>query len=125
MDIKDLEKLKTKIEENHQSSIATIDRVLEKMREAASRPVAVSQAPRLEERMSRIVERIITNYVGNFEVFDVARKYNEMTGKTASDHVRKEISNCINKLRHRNPAEIDVVEAGKGSRSGIYKMRAN
>jgi len=125
MHISDLENLKAEMEKNHKASIDAIERVLEKMRDAARGSAAVVQVPRLEERMSVIIERIITKHVGNFAICDVARKYQELTGKRASVNVRKEISNCINKLKHRNPPEIDEVQAGRGSRSGIYKLRKN
>jgi len=119
MHISDLENLKAEMEKNHKASIDAIERVL------ARGSAAVVQVPRLEERMSVIIERIITKHVGNFAICDVARKYQELTGKRASVNVRKEISNCINKLKHRNPPEIDEVQAGRGSRSGIYKLRKN
>src|ERR1017187_2451227 len=125
MNINDLEKLKAEMERNHNSSIESTERVLKKIREAANTPASIVQTPRFKERMPVIVEKIIINYVGNFQISDVARKYRELTGRTTSDNVRNEISNCINKLKHRNPPEIDVVQAGKGSRSGIYTMRTN
>lgn len=125
MDINDIEKLKEELDKNNKANIAAVERVLERMREATNRPAAVIQTPRLGEKMPIIIERIIKNHGGNFAICDVAHKYKETTGKWASDTVRKEISNCINKLKHRNPAEIDVVQAGRGSRSGVYKMRTS
>lgn len=123
MNVNDLEELKIELEKNHKANMTVIERLLGKMREATTRPVALVQAPQLKEKLSQIVERIITSFIGDFEIADISRKYTEMTGRQSSANVRKVISNVINKLRHRKPPEIDVVVGGEGSRSGIYKMR--
>jgi hypothetical protein len=126
MNINDLEKLKTELENSHKANMAAVEQLLGKMRETLTKPASsIIQAPRREERMSEIVERAITNFAGNFNVASISRKYAEITARQASRSVRREISSCINKLKHRNPPEIIEVEKGKGSRSGIYKMRTN
>ena len=126
MNINELEKLKTEMEKNHKANIAAIDHVLLKLHEEAKKPATVVHIPWSGERMSKIVERIIANFVGNFEIYDISCKYEEETGgRVAGPNVRREISNVINKLKHRKPPEIIVVQPGKGSRSGIYAIKTN
>jgi glutamyl-tRNA reductase len=125
MNLSDIEKLKATLENNHKANMAAIERFRAKMQEAATRSMLLARAPQLKEKMSKIVDRIITSWVGNFEIADISRKYTETTGRQSSANIRREISNCINKLKHRNPPEIIEVKKGEGSRSGIYKMSAN
>jgi hypothetical protein len=108
------------LENNHKSNMAFIERLIAKIRETATQPFPLT--PRHEERMSHVVERAITGFVGNFNITSIAHKYTEMTGKKCGEHVRRYISDCINKLRHRNPPEIHVVTEGRGSRSGVYRV---
>ena len=82
MNINDLEKLKAELENNHKANMAIVERLLGKVREAATKPAtSIIQAPRLEERMSHIVERTITSFIGNFNITSISRKYTETTGR--------------------------------------------
>jgi hypothetical protein len=125
----DLEKLKAEIEDNHKADMAAIHQLLSiygEKRQETTRILASSvEAHRPKQRMSQRVEEIIKSYGDNFSISDICLKFAEKEGRKASWPVRLAISQVINKLRHRNPPQIDVVQGGKGSRSGIYKIRTN
>jgi hypothetical protein len=125
MDKNDLEKLKIEIEKNHRANIAAIERLLGKTRETAPMVTTLVQTDRPKESLSQIVDRIIKNSDDNFSISDICRKFKAETRRNPSSNIRLLVSQAINKLRHRNPPEIDVVIEGKGSRSGIYKIRTN
>lgn len=131
MKINELEILKLEMMRNHAANIKAIDRLLGKMRESTTTsPLQlVLFKPAVKAEM---VEQIIKNTPEEFCIFDIRLKlekeiekrggYLNPSGVTANRNI---VSQVINKLRHRDPPEIEVVEAGRGSRSGIYKRRDN
>jgi hypothetical protein len=55
--------------------------------------------------------------------FDNALENKNATSKVANAGIRIGIGNVTNKLGHRNPPEIIVIEQGRGSRSGVHKLK--
>jgi hypothetical protein len=120
-----LKKLKSEIENNYIADIAAINQLLardcETRQEISKTLEKFVEASRPHKRPSQIVEEIIQNESGDFNISSICFKYSQETGRKANVNIRSLISQAINKLKHRNPPEIIEVEKGRGSRSGTYR----
>jgi hypothetical protein len=122
----DLERLKAEIERNYKADIAAVDQLLTKFnqtRQDLDRKLIESvEASRPRKRPSEIVEAILIRSGGEkFDVSSILWKFREQTGKPDTRARARIVSQVINKLRQRNPPEIEAVEQGRGSRSGVYR----
>ncbi len=126
----DLEVLKRELKANHDKNIAVVDRLLARIPESRA-PVSLVPALQLKHRDKvKLVEQIIRSTQDNFCIFDIRQKlekeiearggYLSPGGTTANRNI---VAQVINKLRHRQPPEIEVVQMGRGSRSGTYAAR--
>src|SRR5687767_265622 len=86
----------------------------------ASSPVTFSFKPP-KVRTSSLVRGVIDSIQQTFTIYDVVLELQKQHGKGDSDPVRAIIRNEINKLRYAD--KIEVVEPGKGSRSGVYRKK--
>jgi hypothetical protein len=129
MNKSDLEQLKKTIQNNYEADMAAINQLLriygEDRQKTANRLAASVEALRPKKSTSQIAEEIIKSSTDEFEIGTIYLKLRQAKGKEPSIHAPRIISQVINKLRQRNPPEIEVVKEGKGSRSGTYKLRTN
>ena len=77
--------------------------------------------PQRKVRTSELVRRAINSHEGPFIISDLAQRLHSEFGEDDSDPIRAIIRNEINKLRYAGV--LEVVEAGKGSRSGVYRKK--
>jgi len=121
----ELQKLKAEIEDNYKADLAAVNQLLtiysEKRQEASKKLGRFIDASRPKKRASEIIEELIKNQTGEFSTNTIYFKLRDSLMKNPTrDHARQ-ISQVINKLRQRNPREIEEVKKGAGSRSGTYK----
>jgi len=123
----DLEVLKRELETNHDRNMAAIDHLLARIREPAALVLSVQALKLKHPDKVKMAEEIIRSMTGDFDNFDIRVKLQDAiekeTGEKPYRAVNLIVSQVINKLRHRNPPEIDVVSPGRGSCSGTYKVR--
>lgn len=122
----ELEKLKDRIEKNYQADMAAINQLLsaysQERTQVSKELTAYVEASRPKKDVALIIEEEIKKLDGDFTTDDVYFKLSAAIGKTPSISQARRISQVINKLRQRDPAEITVVTAGVGRRSGTYRV---
>jgi hypothetical protein len=114
-----LDKLESEIKHNFEAGIAAIERL--RAYESTQRDISFKLAPasRLSRRpIDEVVEEIIKGTKDEFGIWDIFQKI----PADRKVHDGRTISQVINRMRQRKPTEIVVVSAGKGSKSGIYKL---
>jgi hypothetical protein len=82
-------------------------------------PFAISAS--IHVNYSLEAEKMIKAEAGTFTRPSIASQMARKFRRNAD--YRDIVGGVINKLLHRNPPEIEVVEKGKGSRSGVYRNR--
>jgi Cdc6-like AAA superfamily ATPase len=121
----ELEKLKAEIENNYKADITAVNQLIgmygQKRTETSKALAGFVAASRPAKGTYEVVEGLIKNYVGSFGIDEIYFKLREARGKMPSTEAPRIISQVINKLKQRG--EIEVVEAGRGRRSGIYKYK--
>ena len=125
MNENELKQMKKEVEADFKSATAAIDLLIGycgKIRETKAKIAPLVEASRPRKPLSQTVEEIIRRCGGDFDIPDIYFKYEKETGKKGNENVRRSISQVINKLRHREPAEIIEVKKGEGSRSGVYRV---
>jgi hypothetical protein len=119
MERAELFKLKAEIE----ADLAAVNRLLSKT-EREKQVAAAIEAHLPRKSGYQVAEDIIKNFKGEFSVPTIYFEIRRQTGKVRGAHTSAIISQVINKLRHRNPPEIEIVVDGKGSRSGVYRYKS-
>ena len=123
----DLEKLKVQIQNDYKADMVAINQLLSRHDE--NRLARVNQLSTLTvvnhagRKISDTVEDLIKNSHENFTIYDILLKLQAQTGKTPTQNRGRIVSQVINKLRQRNPPEIEEIEKGRGSRSGVYRYK--
>ncbi|HVU06934.1 MAG TPA: hypothetical protein VHG89_00155 [Verrucomicrobiae bacterium] len=123
----DLEKLKAYIQSGYEADIAAVNQLLSRFdenRQARVEQLAAWTAMNRPRRtVSDIVEDLIRKTQKNFRIYDILRKLQTETGKEPTPIRGRIVGQVINKLRQRNPPEIEEIEKGRGSRSGVYRYK--
>lgn len=118
-------KLRREIEANSKANIEAIDQLLQGLpaKEKLENNLAAVIAENIpQRRSSEIIEKVIKSSSSDFNIDTVLHWYRK-AGGTVTLHTPRIISQVINMLKQREPSEIEVMAAGKGRRSGIYKYK--
>jgi hypothetical protein len=109
-----LHTLQRMIDEHHRQQTNLLNQIL------AEQPARHSVSlPR--PKKSELVDRIILESRGvPIDTDYVVSEFTKLYGR-ANHHIGRMASQTFNRLRQRTPSEIEVVEDGKGSRSGTYR----
>jgi hypothetical protein len=123
----ELERLKALLQKNHEAATAAIDQLMLKHNEnrlaRGHQPASVAVVNPPRRRTTEIVEELITSYTRDFTIYDILMQLQASTGKPPNSDRGRIVSGVINKLRQRNPPEIEEVEKGRGRRSGTYRYK--
>lgn len=111
----ELRKLKKEIK----LDLAAVERLLSRS-ERKKRVVELVSSTRPRKSTSQLTEEIIKGFGADFTVSSIVHSL-ERSGKRWNPALQPLVSGVINKLRQRNPPEVVVVVAGRGSRSGVYR----
>jgi hypothetical protein len=123
----DLERLKAQIQNDYEADMAAIKQLLsrhdENRRARVDQLISLTASNHVGKNISDIVEDLIKNSHEKFTIYDILLKLQAQTGKAPTQNRGRIVSQVINKLRQRNPPEIEEIEKGRGSRSGIYRYK--
>ena len=121
-----VEKLKAQIQIDYEADMAAVSQLLSRFdekRHARVKQLAAWTAVNHVGRVSDIVETLIRKTHENFSIYDILKKLQAETGKEPTPNRGRIVGQVINKLRQRNPPEIEEIEKGRGSRSGVYRYK--
>ncbi len=123
----DLEKLKAQIQNDYEADMAAIKQLLSRHDDnrgaRGDQLIALTAVNRVGGKIYDIVEDLVKHSHEKFTIYDILLKLQAQTGKAPTQDRGRIVSQVINKLRHRNPPEIEEIEKGRGSRSGIYQYK--
>lgn len=102
-----------------EADLAAVDRLLDRAERAKTIGVLIEEShPR--KSLSQMAEEIIQSIGKEFTVQDICFEIGKCRRKRSA-YDSQIVSGIINKLRQRTPPEIEVVEVGRGCRSGVYR----
>ena len=129
-----LVEFKRQIEADYKAELAAVNQLLERFRAdrvARSRAIAIATTRRKRKSRSLYAEEIIKATTGPFTIPDIDQKVREAiardegkaltTWRDGPDY-RRIVGQMIHTLKDGEKI-IDVVEPGRGSRSGVYQMK--
>jgi hypothetical protein len=120
----ELLKLRAEIQENYKADMDAINQLLandEKRCVTSAKIAKLGDISHPSKRTDEIIEDLIKSQPGDFTTGDIYLRLREVLRKQPTLDQARQISPVINRLRQRNPSEIQEVEKGRGSRSGKYK----
>ena len=77
----------------------------------------------MKKTLDQVIEEVITQKKPHdkFQIIDILGDVQLKIGKPPTAARGRRASHVINKLKKRNPPEIEELEKGKGCTSGVYR----